>query len=138
MRTTIMRIPIGVTLFAFAAACSFGTQPRDFTPATTPAGARAAIRVDGQTNDIVGELFAVDTIGVTIYDGILRRVSWRRLSAMDLKGLDSDYDVQFGEVISAEKRARIALVARFPQGLSDVVLRAVSAKTGQATLEEIK
>jgi len=57
---------------------------------------------------------------------------------MDLKGLDSDYDVQFGEVISAEKRARIALVARFPQGLSDVVLRAVSAKTGQATLEEIK
>jgi hypothetical protein len=121
-----------------ASACNLGTRPKDFPAATGPAGARIAVRVSGQKDDIVGEMYAVDSIGVTVFDGILRRISWGRLAAMDIKDVGDEFDLQFGEQVTAEKRTRIARLARFPQGLNNTILRAVSARTGQATLEEIR
>ena len=64
--------------------CAWGTRPLSFTPAVSPDGVLAAVRVLGETRDRVGELYAVDSIGVTMRLEQLTRVSWARLSAMDV------------------------------------------------------
>ncbi len=96
------------------------------------------MRVQGEPSDRVGELFAVDSVGVTIYNGKLQRVGWARLEAMDVDKLGSDYDVSRGEQVGDVKRARLAPLSRFPQGLSNELLRAVLAKLQLTELEETR
>ena len=129
---------LGFIALFFSAACHWGTRPEDFAPAISPAGARVAVRVRGDTADRVGELFAVDSVGVTVYSGRLQRVSWTRLEAMDVKNVGGDYDVSRGESVDAAKRARIAPLSRFPQGLPPDLLRAVLAKLQLSELEDIR
>jgi hypothetical protein len=127
-----------VLLFAGLSACTYGMRPDDFEPANKPAGARVAVRVQGESSDRRGELFSVDSTGVMIGTDRLVRVRWSRLAAMDVDLLDSPYDISFGERVTAEKRARIATVSRFPQGLSGELLQRVLAKFTVATLEDIQ
>jgi hypothetical protein len=121
-----------------AAACNWGTRPTDLASAMGPEGARVAVRVRGESSDRVGELYAVDTIGVIVRGSRLTRVSWPRLEAMDVDHAGSDYDVSFGESITAAKRARIAPLCRFPQGLSGDLLRSVLSALSQTALEEVR
>ena len=124
---------------AFAlAACNWGTRPERFPPAMSAEGARVAVRLTGEREDRVGELFAVDSTGVTIHARTLLHVSWTRLRAMDVDRLDSRYDLFPGEQVTPTQRARLALVSRFPQGLSVELLRRVLAQLGQAELERIE
>jgi hypothetical protein len=110
-------------LAAFLAACfNHGTRPENFRPAQGAAGARVALRVQGEASDRVGELIAVDSVGVTIRERQLVEIAWRRVAALDVAQLGDDYDIHFGESVSPEKRARLALVSRFPQGLSHLPL----------------
>jgi hypothetical protein len=103
-----------------------------------PQGARVAIRVRGEGTDRRGELYAVDSIGVIYRGNQLTRVSWPRLEAMDVDQVGSDYDVSFGESVDAAKRAKLALLSRFPQGLSDNLLRSVLSVLNQSALEEVR
>jgi hypothetical protein len=137
MSAIVMR-RIAVVMALGLGACHWGTRPKDLPVATAPGGARVAVRLSGESSDRVGELFAVDSVGVTIFDGVVRRVSWARLSAMDVPKLGGDYDVRIGESVDADKRARLALLSRFPQGMSPALLRSVLAFAKQASLEEIR
>ena len=121
-----------------AVACTWGTPPAKVAPANGPQGARVARRLRGEDGDRVGELFAVDSIGVTLREAKVVRVSWTKLDAMDVRDMGSAYDVGFGEVVSAAKRAKLAPLSRFPQGLSAALLRSVLATLGQAALEEVR
>lgn len=123
---------------ASLAACNWGVRPENFPPARSASGAIVAVRVTGENVDRVGELLAVDSSGVTILSTTLAHVSWRRLRAMDVEQLDDRYDVVRGERLRAGKRARLALVSRFPQGLSDALLGRALAQLGQAALERVE
>lgn len=121
-----------------ASACKWGTRPDRFEPAMGPEGVRVAVRVHGEARDRLGELFAVDTAGVTLRGERLVLVAWPKLAAMDLRGLGSGYDIRFGEVPAADKRERLALVSRFPQGLRGELLARVLAALQQPALEEVR
>jgi len=121
----------------FAAACNWGSRLEEVAPATGPQGARVALRVCGEENDRTGELFAIDSAGVIIRDAALIRVSWANVAAMDVKNMGSAYDVSFGEVVTAEKRAKLAPLSRFPQGLSGPLLRSVLSTLGLSAVKEV-
>ncbi len=119
-------------------ACSWGTRPSGFAPALGPVGALVTIRVRGEQADRRGELFTADSLGLTLRGERLVRVAWERLDAMDVDKMGPNYDVRAGESPSREKRARIALVSRFPQGLSGELLSRVLTALNQGALEEIR
>lgn len=127
-----------MTLIPLFVACNWGTPPAKVAPANGPQGARVALRLCGEDSDRVGELFAVDSVGVTIRDVKVIRVSWTKLAAMDIKDMGSAYDVAFGEVVTRAKRAKLAPLSRFPQGLSGTLLRSVLSTLGQSALEEVR
>lgn len=125
-------------LLAVAAGCQWGTRPSNFEPARGPAGAMVTLRVRGERGERRGELFAADSVGITIRAPRLVRIAWARLDWADVAGLGGDYDVRLGEPADAEKRARLALVSRFPQGLSDALLARVVAALSQPAREEVR
>jgi hypothetical protein len=127
-----------VAFMCVAAACNWGTRPTDLAPAMGPQGARVAVRVRGEESDRVGELFSVDSIGVMVRNAKLTRITWPRLAAMDVKQLGSDYDISFGETVTPWKRAMLAPISRFPQGLSGDLLRAVLSALNQSAVEEVR
>jgi hypothetical protein len=112
------RAVIALAVFSTTGCFNYGTTPDKFAPAQSPSGARVALRVKGERADRFGELLAVDSIGITIRDGRVVRIAWPRVAALDVAQLDNEYDIRLGEVVTPEKRARLALVSRFPQGLS--------------------
>ena len=131
------RVSIALLLLAFSA-CNWGTRPENVAPAMGPEGARVAVRVRGETSDRVGELIAIDSTGVTVRAARLTRIHWPRVDAMDVQRMGSDYDIHFGETVTAEKRARLSPLSRFPQGLSGELLRRVLAAVSQSELEEVR
>ncbi len=139
MTHSALRIIAGSALLATVSACNFGMRPEDFYPATHPMGASIAILAEGETADRVGELAAVDSIGITVLsEKHIARISWRRLVALDVDRLGRDYDVGRGEQVDAEKRARLKLLSRFPQGISDELLAEILARLGQTSREELR
>jgi hypothetical protein len=119
-------------------ACSFGQQADEFPAAIGPMGVRVAIRLRREGLDRVGELYAVDSTGLMVRSERLLHVSWRDLSAMDVLHLGSDYDVAFGEDVAASKRERLALVSRFPQGLSGPLLARVLTLIPQQAVDSLR
>lgn len=118
-------------------ACVWGTRPNRFPPALGPQGARVALRVTGESLDRVGELYAVDGEGIVLAQSSLTRITWPRVLAMDVDRLDEKFDILAKETVSAEKRERLRLISRFPQGLSGALLDSVLSKRGQRAMEVI-
>jgi hypothetical protein len=137
MKRRIALAAIAATAVTLAA-CNWGVQPKEFVPALGPAGASVAVRVTGETEDRVGEVYAADSAGITILSRQLVRIAWSRVRAVDVDQLGADYDVRPGTSVDAAKWARIALVSRFPQGMPTALLAHVLAKLEQATLEEVR
>ncbi|MFL5581523.1 MAG: hypothetical protein ACJ8AO_14230 [Gemmatimonadaceae bacterium] len=131
--------PAGLALTAalVLAACSHGTLPQKFPPANHPTGVKVAVRVRGDSADRVGELYAADSAGLVLADARVSRIAWPVIEAMDVEGLDDRYDVLHGEAVTPVKWSRLALVSRFPQGLSGELLARVLAMRGQAALAEV-
>ena len=136
MRLIPTHLAFGAAL-TLAGACQWGTRPENFSAAQRPAGARVAVRVIGERADRLGELYAVDTTGVTLHESRLVRVPWPRLQAMDVNQLGAQYDVAQGETVGAEKRERLALVSRFPQGLNGELLTRVLGRLRQDALDTV-
>ena len=118
--------------------CKWGTRPENLPVAQRAVGARVSIYVPGERGIRSGELYAVDTSGVTVRGARLARVAWPRVGEMEVDRLDGRYDVRRGEVVSAEKRERLALVSRFPQGLDGELLARVLAQLGQDSLDTVR
>jgi hypothetical protein len=114
-----------------ACTTNWGVRPEQFAPAVGPAGAQVTVRIRGDSTDRMGELIAVDSSGVTIKIGRLVTVPWSRLEAMDVSQMGRDYDVSSGEVVKPEKRRRLALISRFPQGLARVPI-SIDSLSGDA------
>jgi len=129
------RILMPLALAAGAACFNHGTQPEEFRPAQSAQGALVALRVQGESKDRVGELIAVDSIGITIREQRLISVAWSRVAALDVDQLGDEYDIRFGEGITPGKLARLALVSRFPQGVSrlPIVIDSLIAETTRGT-----
>ena len=120
------------------AACNWGTRPGNLEPATGPSGVRIAYRLSGDELDRFAELFAVDSAGMLVLDRKLMHVAWSRVSAMDAYRLDGDYDLRKNEKMLPGKRAKLALVSRFPQGLTGTMLARVLAELKQDAVEAVK
>jgi len=127
-----------IAVMLFAAACNWGTRPETLAPANGPQGVRVAVRVRDESADHLGELYAVDSIGVIFRENALIRVSWARLAAMDVKGMGPSYDIGLDEAVTPAKRAKIAPLSRFPQGLDAALLRSVLSALNQPALEEVR
>ena len=132
------RLASTAAVLVLLGACQWGTRPQTLRPAHSPAGADVSLTVTGEGAGRRGELFAVDSLGVTIHAATLVRVRWSRLRALDVDKLGSDFDVSNGESVSAWKRGKLALVSRFPQGLSGPLLDQVLAALKQGSLEELQ
>ena len=136
-------LPKTVRVFALLAcvvvtACRFGAQPSEIAWVNLPEGAHIALRVTGEPQDRVGELLAVGDDGIMMRGDKITRVYWNRVSAIDVEKLSGDYDLLRGERASAERRLRLALISRFPQGLSDELLSRLLAAHQQTAVEELK
>ncbi|HEX3865352.1 MAG TPA: hypothetical protein VHV78_01325 [Gemmatimonadaceae bacterium] len=109
---------VGVVAAIAGLSCNWGTRPRDFPPALGPAGANAAVRIKGETNDRRGELIAVDSVGVTIRGDRTVRIPWTLVDAVDVANMPDESAIHPGEHVTPAKRAQLALYARFPQGIA--------------------
>lgn len=129
------RLLMTLALAAGGACFNHGTQPDEFRPAQSAQGAVVALRVQGESKDRVGELIAVDSIGITIREQRMISVAWPRVAALDVDQLGDEYDIRFGEAITPGQRARLALVSRFPQGISGlpIVIDSLIAETTRGT-----
>jgi hypothetical protein len=117
-----IRILAGALLLT-AAACNWGTRPSEFPPAQGAGGAHVALRVHGETSDRLGELITVDSAGVVLrddVDGHMMRTPWPMITALAIANASDDAELHPGESISVEKRARMALYSRFPQGIHNL------------------
>jgi hypothetical protein len=143
LRTTAARVAARArALLPFAALALggcfyYGTRAEQFGPALRPEGATVAVRLRGERADRVGELFAVDTLGLLLNTGRLTRVPWERLESMDVAKLGDGYDVAPRSRVDEWHRDRLALVSRFPQGLSGELLARVLAALRQSDVEVV-
>lgn len=123
-----------ICLLALLAGCHWGNPPRRYPPAQGPTGAQVAVRVVGEATDRVGELYAADSAGIIVRATRLIRIPWSRLQAIDVLGMSRGYDV-VGRPRDADHLARLAALSRFPQGLSDDLLRRVLDRIAQDSLD---
>lgn len=126
-----MHTPWLVVPALLALGCNWGMRPAKYPPARGPTGAIVAVRITGEGADRTGELFAVDSSGVTMREQALIRIPWTRVHAMDVEHLGQDFDVLPGALPDSARLARLASVSRFPQGLSGPLLRDVLTRLGQ-------
>lgn len=118
-------------------ACTWGMTPARLPAANGPEGVQVAVRVRGESVDRVGELFAVDSIGMMVHGTELQRVAWSRVHAVDVAGFGAPYDVAPGRAVDLPARRRLALLSRYPQGLDEALLARVLSALGQAALIEV-
>jgi hypothetical protein len=124
-------------LVTLAAGCTHGLQPKDYPPAYSPTGAVVRLRVQGEGQDRRGELFTVDSIGVTIHADSLLRVHWARLEYLDVLRLKGPFDLYPRQAVTLEKRAALTRLSRFPQGLDGATLAAVLAALQLERIAEV-
>lgn len=140
---------LALTACLAVSACRVGTMPKDIDWVNAPDGARIALRVNGESQDRVGELLAVDDESVVmrsleVVEGVelrrpkLTRVNWSRVYAIDVDQLGSSYDVMRGQRVTDGTRRKLTLISRFPQGLSPELLARLLAANKQLAVEEIR
>ena len=112
-----------------------GPSTQDLSLATIPNGARVAVQTN--TQQVSGELLAVRDSGIVIVFGgrmaLVPYPSIRRVMVNEL----GQYSVGAGTP-SAENRAKLNLVSRYPQGIGAELERRLLARTGQTSLEVVR
>jgi hypothetical protein len=136
---TRLALCAAIVLLPGLTACHWGSRPEKFPPALSPVGARVSLRVRGESADRIGELYAVDSVGVTVHDARLTRIHWPALTTLDVFGLSRRYGVHSGgSTVTGPQRERLAAVSRFPQGLTGELLTRVLARLQQDALVEVR
>lgn len=132
------RVTLALGCAAVAACARSRTKVLTDPVAVTPAGARVALRVQGETADRLGELLVCDSLGLVLRSGRVVRIAWSRVAAMDVADRGSYADVLWGEHVGRTKQNRLALISRFPQGLDSARLSAVLQLLHQDTLDVVR
>lgn len=120
------------------AACTHGTRVSSVPVANSPSGTQVSLRLTGEERDIYGELFAVDDAGLLVNGERLVRVPWTRVHALVVPKFDARFQLARGQQVDAARRQRLALISRFPQGLTGPLLAQVLATLKQDVVEEVQ
>lgn len=132
-----MRPTILIAVLLLAGGCVWGIRPAKLPVATTPGGARVSVVLTGSKMTLAGELFAADSSGLLLHHQRLTRIPWARISFLDAMTLPDTYDLTAKDAATPAKQRRLALVSRFPQGLSGPLLAQVLATLRQDAVEEL-
>lgn len=125
-----------VMAVSWLSACTLGTRPGNFGPATSPRGIETRLTLEAST--ILGELVSVSDSGLIVLAGdrrlvhahwaTMRRATFRKLRAA-LEG---------GNAPDAATRERIRLVSRFPQGMSPELTARLLESLGRDRIEVLR
>lgn len=130
------RIIILAGALSLAACFHFGPTAETFPLASSPNGATVnATLTSGGT--VGGELLSVRDDGVVLLRaGKLVLVPYTALSGLKVDKLD-DYSLPAGTP-SPERRARLTVVSRYPQGINAELQQKLFAQSGQTELEVVR
>ena len=136
------RTLICAALLAFAA-CTFGPKLRDFAPAKRPEG--ITVEVDGGGGRFIGELLEVREEGLLLRTDVvsgprprLLLVSYPAIRLAHFVEMPASLDLEKGRAPEPRARERLRRLSRFPQGLSEELLRRLLDADAQAELERVK
>ena len=145
-----MRILLSVQLLLFLAmaGCSTSVEVKDFKPAQGPQGVQMELSLNGNVIDgdeIAGELLAVRDDGVLLSvvdypDSVSAKntvvlIPFWMMDTAKLEQMGSAKVQSEGEESNEIYLARLRLVSRFPQGLSDDLLTELLTELGQEQVE---
>lgn len=108
------------------AGCSVGGNLERVASSYTPRGASAALYVRNDTPRRIELLTANDSGLVVLHQERVKSVRFEHVRQLRIDGLD-----QYREPFEADEIAAIRRVSRFPYGISDDVMRALLAASGQ-------
>jgi hypothetical protein len=124
-------IVTAVALASLASGCSYGMTAERFTPAHEPAG--AVVELQTGAGPLSGELIEVADSGLVVLAGkTLRRVPYSAISSGHLA--QTKITVDAAHIPQGDRRERLRLLSRYPQGLTPELLRALLTAYGQAEL----
>jgi hypothetical protein len=129
-------------------ACSTSVEVKDFKPAQGPHGVQIELKLNGDVIDgdkVKGELLAVHDDGVllSVVDypdsasagSTVVLIPFGIMDTAKVEQMGTAKVESRGEEANETYRARLRLVARFPQGLSDELLSDLLQKMGQQEVE---
>jgi hypothetical protein len=133
----MMRLKTLVLTLPLVTACAHGMRPQVFPPAQRADGAPVTYRLVGSSTQLRAELFAVEDSSVIVRRDKLERLHWSRLAYFGVNRMGARYQVMPSSPIDPDKRERLRLVSRFPQGLSGPLLERVLDALQQPTLDSL-
>ncbi len=134
-----MKILIAAAAIAmlFLPACKVGKSAKDLPIATLPGGAPVTVALEGMR--VNAELIAVRDDGVVL---TLRQkltfFPFASLGGLAVEQMQDSYRLSPGERPVPEKRERLRLISRFPQGLTPEIERLLLAQMGQSAIETVR
>ena len=133
MRT--LTFTFAVVCFAtLTGGCAYGMTTEKLTPAHEPAGVVARISTDQQP--LSGELIELRDDGLLLVsDKIVRLVPYARIASAQFDQTKDKIDGH--QPPSRERRERLRLLSRYPQGLGPDLLRELLRAYGQDELKGV-
>lgn len=131
---TVRRLRLsGFAAALLALACvNVGTQVQEFSVASGPNGAMANIQTE--SGAISGELLAVQEDGVIVLDNsVMELVPYHFIRSLRLRQLDGDYALG-SDAPDRARRARLASVSRYPQGINVQLRQRLLAQLRQSEI----
>lgn len=126
---------IGLILL-LGSGCVWGTPPAKVPFATSPTGATVSVVITLQRGVRSGELLSADSAGVLLRDSAIVRIPWRSVHLVHVASIKR-FDIPPGSGGVPARQRRLALVSRFPQGITEPVLAQLLASLKQAAVEEL-
>jgi len=133
---TPTRAPL-ILLLAAVLGCPAGTMAKNFQPAQEPRGIQADVRLPGSTKPLPVELLALqDTALIAVWrpaaaPAQLVIIPLRSIEHVRCPAISQSSFVKDGAYTSPELRARFALLARYPQGVSPELMTLLLGDYGQ-------
>lgn len=130
-------IATALALITIASGCTFGRSGKDLVVATGPGGATISAAVPQGT--VTGELVTLREHGLIVRSGTqLRFLPYGIITRLTVSELGPDYAVSAQGGMTAQKKAKLRLVSRFPQGMTPQVEREFLAKLGQSAIDTVR
>ena len=134
-----MRNGIATTLavIAIVGGCTVGKSGKNLMVATGPAG--ASINAAVPQGAVTGELVTLREHGLIVRSGAqLRFLPYGIITRMTVSELGPNYAVSAQSGMTAQKKARLRLVSRFPQGMTPEIEREFLVKLGQSAIDTVR
>jgi len=137
-----MRLLRYAMLSAVLAGCHFGNSAEKFAPAINPSGIWLSVDTAKGGTPVYGELLAIDSSGLRVLTDTLltpvhlleisyARIRWTRFHQVDFTFRQSTPP-------TSAQLARVRPLTRFPQGISDVMVRRLLAAYNIPAVETVR